>query len=101
MTPTPKKKNEEVEVQNDGCEKHHLSWTRQQQYPGSMTRFSSYGAHCLKTSREKPPVIIPGVAKRTQGPGAFIKERSKLMTATFHKFSIDTIRSSYIFIYTG
>lgn len=49
--------------------------------PGKVTRFVSEGAQCLKTSSEKPPVIIPGVAKRTQGPGALINERSKLRTA--------------------
>lgn len=39
-------------------------------------RFDSHGAQCLKTSSEKPPLIIPGVAKRTQGPGASSKVRS-------------------------
>lgn len=47
-----------------------------------MTRFISEGAQFLKTSSENPPLIIPGVAKRTQGPGAFIMERSKFFTAT-------------------
>ena len=51
-------------------------------YPGSVTRFVSEGAQCLKTSRENPPLIIPGVAKRTQGPGVSIMDRSKCFTAT-------------------
>lgn len=50
-------------------------------YPGSVTRLISAGAHCLNTSSEKPPLIIPGVAKRTQGPDAFIKDRSNGRTA--------------------
>jgi len=41
-------------------------------YPGKVTRLFSDTAQCLKTSSENPPLIIPGVAKRTQGPGAFI-----------------------------
>lgn len=51
------------------------------QYPGRVTRLTSEGAHCLNTSREKPPLIIPGVAKRTHGPGELIRERSKVQTA--------------------
>jgi len=54
---------------------------RKERYPGKVTRFFSEVAQCLKTSSEKPPFIIPGVAKRTQGPGTFIKERSKSHTA--------------------
>lgn len=51
-------------------------------YPGNVTRLFSAGAQCLKTSSEKPPLIIPGVANRTQGPGASIIERSKFVTVT-------------------
>lgn len=43
-------------------------------------RFLSDGAQCLKTSSENPPLIMPGVAKRMHGPGAFIIERSKGQT---------------------
>ena len=50
-------------------------------YPGKVTRLFSDGAQCLKTSSENPPLIIPGVAKRTQGPGASIIDLSKLWTA--------------------
>lgn len=51
---------------------------REGSYPGIMTRFFSDGAQCLKTSSEKPPLIIPGPANRTQGPGASIIDRSNL-----------------------
>lgn len=52
-------------------------------YPGKITRFSFEGAHFMKTSRENPPVSIPGVANRTQGPGESIYERLKGRTAIF------------------
>ena len=38
---------------------------------------SSEGAHFLKTSSDVPACSIPGVAKRTIGPGASAYERSK------------------------
>jgi hypothetical protein len=53
-------------------------------YPGMAMRFLSHGAHCLKTSSENPPLSMPGVAKRTHGPGAFIIERSKGHTVSFY-----------------
>lgn len=52
------------------------------EYPGSVIRFFSDGAHFLNASRENPPLIIPGVAKSTQGPGLLMKERSKWQTET-------------------
>ena len=45
---------------------------RRETHPGNVTRFFSDGAQCLNTSTEKPPVSIPGVAKRTHGPGSLI-----------------------------
>lgn len=68
-------------------------------YPGSVIRFISEGAQCLNTSSEKPPLIIPGVANRTQGPGAFIIERSKLLTATFKPRLGKKIKYIYIYQY--
>lgn len=50
-------------------------------YPGKATRFSGEGAQCLNTSSEKPAQSIPGVAKRTHGPGACIRDLSKSLTA--------------------
>ena len=42
-----------------------------------MIMLASEGAQCLKTSRESPPLNIPGVANKTQGPGASICDLSK------------------------
>ena len=57
------------------AKKNHLG-----PYPGSVIRFFSDGAHFLNASRENPPLIIPGVAKSTQGPGLLMNERSKWQT---------------------
>lgn len=46
-------------------------------HPGKMIMFASEGAQCLKTSSDRPPLSIPGVANNTHGPGASIFERSK------------------------
>lgn len=62
--------------------RYKLKRNEERLYPGKATRLFSEVAQCLKTSSENPPIIIPGVAKRTQGPGACIKDRSKLQTAT-------------------
>ena len=54
-------------------------------YPGTTTMFFSKGAHSLKISKESPPLIMPGVANSTQGPGAFICDRSNAVTADIQK----------------
>jgi hypothetical protein len=55
-----------IKVKKERSKEKEYKWA----YPGKATRFFSEGAQCLKTSSENPPSIIPGVAKRTQGPGA-------------------------------
>lgn len=41
----------------------------------------------MNTSSENPAQSIPGVAKRTHGPGACIRDRSKSLTAEYEGIS--------------